>query len=47
VLTDAELRDRLVAEGSEHILRFDWADVADRTAAIYAELARDAAESTI
>ena len=28
LLTDAELRERLVAEGSEHILRFDWADVA-------------------
>ncbi|MFL5871704.1 MAG: glycosyltransferase family 4 protein, partial [Solirubrobacterales bacterium] len=39
VLTDAELRDRLVAEGSEHILRFDWADVADSTAAVYDELA--------
>ena len=25
------LRDRLVAEGSEHVLRFDWADVAERT----------------
>ncbi len=39
LLTDAELRDRLVAEGSEHIRRFDWADVAERTAEIYAELA--------
>jgi glycogen(starch) synthase len=39
VLTDPELRDRLVAEGSEHILRFDWADVAESTAAVYAELA--------
>ena len=38
VLTDAELRNRLVAEGSEHILRFDWADVAVRTAAVYDEL---------
>ena len=41
MLTDAELRERLVAEGSEHILRFDWADVADRTAAVYAELVGD------
>jgi len=41
LLTDAELRDRLVAEGSEHILRFDWADVAERTAEVYGELARD------
>src|SRR5215218_3396545 len=38
LLTDAELRERLVAEGSEHVLRFDWADVAESTAAIYAEL---------
>ncbi len=38
LLTDAELRDRLVAEGSEHILRFDWADVAETTAGVYAEL---------
>ncbi|MQA73124.1 MAG: glycosyltransferase [Solirubrobacterales bacterium] len=38
LLTDPELRARLVAEGSEHILRFDWADVARSTAAVYAEL---------
>ena len=42
VLTDGELRDRLVAEGSEHILRFDWADVAESTAALYAELVGEA-----
>ena len=28
LLTDEELRDRLVAEASEHVLSFDWADVA-------------------
>ena len=39
LLTDDELRDRLVAEASEHVLRFDWADVARQTAAVYAELA--------
>ncbi len=38
VLTDDALRDRLVAEASEHVLRFDWADVARRTRAVYAEL---------
>ncbi len=43
VLTDPELRERLVAEGSEHILRFDWADVAERTALIYAALMPDPA----
>jgi glycogen(starch) synthase len=42
VLTDDALRDRLVAEASEHVLRFDWADVAAQTAKIYAEVARAA-----
>jgi glycogen(starch) synthase len=45
VLTDGALRDRLVADGSEHILRFDWADVAEQTAALYGELERDAAHA--
>jgi glycogen synthase len=40
VLTDAELRDRLVTEASEHVLRFDWGDIARQTAALYAETAR-------
>jgi glycogen synthase len=39
VLTDAELRGRLVAEGLDHIRAFDWTDVAERTAEVYAELA--------
>jgi len=38
LLTDAELRERLVAEASEHVLRFDWTDVAERTGAVYAEV---------
>jgi glycogen(starch) synthase len=38
LLTDAELRDRLVAEASEHVLTFDWADVARQTHEVYAEL---------
>jgi glycogen(starch) synthase len=38
VLTDDGLRDRLVAEASAHVLRFDWADVARQTAAVYATL---------
>jgi glycogen synthase len=41
LLTDTGLRDRLVAEGSEHVLRFDWADVAESTAEVYAELVGD------
>ena len=42
VLTDDALRDRLVAEASEHVLRFDWADVARQTHAAYASLLRPA-----
>ena len=42
VLTDGALRDRLVAQASEHVLRFDWTDVAQRTAVVYAELTRSA-----
>jgi glycogen synthase len=39
LLTSEELRERLVAEASEHVLRFDWADVARQTAVVYDELA--------
>ena len=38
MLTDAELRERLVAEASEHVLSFDWADVARQTQVLYDEL---------
>ena len=38
LLTDEALRNRLVAEASEHVLRFDWADVARQTAAVYEAL---------
>ncbi len=38
ILTDDALRDRLVAEAGEHVLRFDWADVARQTAVVYAAL---------
>jgi glycogen(starch) synthase len=38
LLTDTELRDRLVAEASEHVLRFDWSDVARRTRGVYRDL---------
>jgi glycogen(starch) synthase len=40
LLTDAELRDRLVLEAGEHVLRFDWVDVAKQTSQVYAELCR-------
>ena len=39
LLTSEELRERLVAEASEHVLRFDWADVARQTVVVYDELA--------
>jgi glycogen(starch) synthase len=39
VFSDNDLRDRLIADASEHVLRFDWADVATRTAEVYGELA--------
>jgi glycogen(starch) synthase len=39
LLTDGELRDRLVAEASEHVLSFDWADVARQVAGVYSEVA--------
>jgi glycogen(starch) synthase len=35
LLTEDDLRDRLVAEASEHVLSFDWADVARQTADLY------------
>jgi glycogen(starch) synthase len=39
LLVDDRLRDRLVAEASEHVLRFDWDDIALRTRGIYDGLA--------
>ena len=39
LLVNGELRERLVAEASEHVLRFDWEDIAQRTRAIYDDLA--------
>jgi glycogen synthase len=35
LLVDEALRDRLVAEASEHVLRFDWDDIAARTHGVY------------
>ena len=40
VLDDAKLCRRLTAEAFEHLRRFDWGDVAERTADVYAELSR-------
>jgi glycogen synthase len=38
MLTDEPLRDRLVAEASEHVLSFDWADVARQAGAVYEDV---------
>jgi glycogen synthase len=35
LLTNGTLRDRLVAEANEHVLSFDWADVARQVASLY------------
>jgi glycogen(starch) synthase len=39
VLTDDAARAQLVAEAREHVLRFDWAEVARRTGQVYRKLA--------
>jgi glycogen(starch) synthase len=39
VLSDDELGQRLIADAYEHVRRFDWADVAEQTVAVYADLA--------
>jgi glycogen(starch) synthase len=41
LLVDRQLRERLVAEASEHVLSFDWSDVAQRTRGVYRQLAGD------
>jgi glycogen synthase len=38
LLVDEPLRERLVTEASEHVLSFDWDDIAQRTRGIYGEL---------
>jgi glycogen synthase len=38
LLVDGALRDRLVTEASEYVLRFDWDDIAQRTRGIYRAL---------
>jgi glycogen(starch) synthase len=38
ILADEDLGRRLVAEAAEHVLSFDWADVAEQTQAVYAEM---------
>jgi hypothetical protein len=45
VLRDQELGRRLVSEGLEHIRRFDWADVGERTAGLYGGLMAEASRA--
>jgi glycogen synthase len=45
VLADDDLRARLVAEAHEHVRRFDWDDVAERTATVYADLVGERARA--
>jgi glycogen(starch) synthase len=40
LLIDVELRERLVIEASEHVLRFDWDDIAQRTRGVYRQLGK-------
>ena len=47
LLVDDDLRDRLVTEASEHVLSFDWEDVALRTKGIYDAFGRLAAREGV
>ena len=38
VLTDEDTRAQLVAEAREHVLRFDWVEVARQTSTVYRTL---------
>jgi glycogen(starch) synthase len=46
LLTDDALRDRLVVQAREHVLSFDWVDVARQTRAVYDGLLTGAPVST-
>jgi glycogen(starch) synthase len=45
VLTDDVERARLIAEAREHVLRYDWGTVAQRTRLVYEALAPDPAHA--
>jgi glycogen(starch) synthase len=45
LLSDDELRQRLVAEAYGHVRSFDWADVAEQTIEVYERLAADVART--
>jgi glycogen(starch) synthase len=44
VLSDERLRDELIGEAREHVLGFDWLDVAEQTATVYESLLSDRAK---
>ncbi|MFL5839451.1 MAG: glycosyltransferase, partial [Thermoleophilaceae bacterium] len=46
MLTEEDLRERLVAEAREHVLQFDWAEVARETVVVYDDLAAAAAAAS-
>jgi glycogen synthase len=47
LLVDEALRDRLVTQASEHVLRFDWDDIAERTRGIYDALPQAATREEV
>ena len=48
VLTDDRARAQLIAEAREHVLQFDWTEVARRTLSVYAAvIARQPAASAV
>jgi glycogen(starch) synthase len=47
MLTDEGLRERLIAEAREHVLNFDWAEVATETASVYDDLIASAAATRV
>jgi glycogen synthase len=47
MLTDGDLRERLISEAREHVLNFDWAEVAIETSKVYAHLVATAPASRV
>ena len=47
MLTDEALRERLEAQSRAHVLKFDWAEVARETAAVYEQLAAASTASSV
>jgi glycogen(starch) synthase len=47
MLTDEDLRRRLIAEAREHVLDFDWSEVAAETAAVYEDLVASPAATRV